>query len=181
MPTIEKINTRAQAAKEAGVSDGSLKAFRYLKDAPKAKGTRSQKLKRVTGGAKVEPPEKDDIPTLASVGITKKESSRSQELAAVPEAEFEAALVVEPGKELNHNRVLKQAKEKRQRQDRKSKRTEAAKDAKLDERIIVGDFRKHADKIADGSLSLIFTDPPYDREASKMPNKLNHGAERQTR
>jgi hypothetical protein len=90
-----------------------------LKDAPKAKGTQG----RITGpgrgkkngGAKVEPPLSDAPPTLASVNITKKESSRSQELAAVPEADFEAALAVEPGKELNHNKVLKLAKETRQR------------------------------------------------------------------
>ena len=50
---------------------------------PKAEGTRGQLKGKSSGGAKVEPPE-TDTPTLASVGITKKESSRSQELAAVP-------------------------------------------------------------------------------------------------
>ena len=107
-------------------------------------------------------------PTLSSAGITKKESSRSQELAEVPEAEFEAALVVEAGKELNHNRVLKHAKETRQRNARQSKRTAAAAGAVLDQRIHVGDFRKLADKVPDGSVNLIFTDPPYDRKAELL-------------
>lgn len=40
-------------------------------------GTRGQKLRRVSGGAVVEPPE-NTRPTLADVGIDKKLSSRSQ-------------------------------------------------------------------------------------------------------
>ena len=63
-----------------------------LKAAPKAKGTKGQL--RGKKGAKrgtLSEPRIEDPPTLASVGITKKESSRSQELAAVSEAEFEAA------------------------------------------------------------------------------------------
>lgn len=52
---------------------------------------------------------------------------------------------------------------------RKIKRQQAMKaTTKLDTRIIIGDFRDHADKVADGSVSLIFTDPPYDRKSSKM-------------
>ena len=67
------------------------------------------------------------------------------------------------------HRVVKDVREAKQREDRQDKRVEAAKSApELDTRIIVGDFREHADKIADGSVSLIFTDPPYDKEASKM-------------
>lgn len=67
------------------------------------------------------------------------------------------------------HRVAKDIKESRQKKARQEKRSEAAKTAPAsDDRIIVGDFRKSAGKVADGSLSLIFTDPPYDREASKM-------------
>jgi hypothetical protein len=110
----------------------------------------------------------DGSETLASIGISKNESSRSQVLASVPEKEFEAALVVEPGKELNHNRVCIQFKETRQRQVRKSKRTEAAGGLRLDERIIVGDFREQAGVVPVNSLALIFTDPPYDRKAEEL-------------
>ena len=80
--------------------------------------------------------------------------------------------------EVKLHRVAKDIKEKRQRDARQSKRTEAAKSVPaLDSRIIVGDFREHADKVADGSVSLIFTDPPYDREASKMLPALADFAE----
>jgi hypothetical protein len=56
-----------------------------------ATGTRGQKLTRVSGGAIAEPPE-TDMPTLASVGISKKLSSRAQSLAAIPEEDFEVTL-----------------------------------------------------------------------------------------
>lgn len=122
----DPINTREQAAKEAGVSHGSLAAFRYLKD-----------------------------------------NAEPEELAA---------LKADPNAKLH--KVVKTVKERKQKAARQEKRTEAARDARLDERIIVGDFREHADKIPDGSLSLIFTDPPYDREASKMLPALAEFAER---
>ena len=72
------------------------------------------------------------------------------------------------------HRVAKDIKETRQRAERKEARVDAAKssEAPANERIIIGDFRANADKVADGSLSLIFTDPPYDREASKMLPEL---------
>jgi len=66
------------------------------------------------------------------------------------------------------NAVVKEIKESAKQQERKAKRQTAEKSITIDERIIVGDFRKQADKVADGSVALIFTDPPYDREASKM-------------
>lgn len=59
-------------------------------------------------------------------------------------------------------------KERKQRSKREAKRTEAAKSKPIDSRILVGDFRAHADKVADGSIALIFTDPPYDKEAEQM-------------
>lgn len=120
------INTRAQAAKEAGVSDGSLKAFRFLRE-------------------NAEPEELDELKRNPNTKLHK---------------------------------VVKQVKERKAKASRKEKRMEAASAApSLDSRIIIGDFRKHQDKVADGSVSLIFTDPPYDREASKMLPALAEFAE----
>ena len=42
----------------------------------------------------------------------------------------------------------------------------------IDKHIIVGDFREHDDKVKDGSVSLIFTDPPYDRKADELLDGL---------
>jgi 16S rRNA G966 N2-methylase RsmD len=75
---------------------------------------------------------------------------------------------VRRGKKAIH-RVAKDIKEARGKKSRQEKRNEAAKSAPAsEERIIISDFRKRCDSIADGSVSLIFTDPPYDRQASKM-------------
>lgn len=51
---------------------------------------------------------------------------------------------------------------------RTNKRREAARDAPKNSRVIVGDFREQGSIIPDGSVSLVFTDPPYDRKASDM-------------
>jgi hypothetical protein len=48
------------------------------------------------------PTSTDDPPTLASIDISKNTSSRAQYLAKATDAEFEAALTVPAGKELNH-------------------------------------------------------------------------------
>lgn len=78
------------------------------------------------------------------------------------------------------HRVAKDVKENRAKAKRDEQRsTAAASSPVLDSRILVGDFRDHANKIADGSVSLIFTDPPYDREASKMfPDLAKFAAEK---
>ena len=57
-------------------------------------------------------------------------------------AEELAELKRDPNKKLH--RVVKDVKERKARCSRQSKRHEAAKGTGLDERIIVGDFRKHA-------------------------------------
>ena len=110
----------------------------------------------------------DAPPTLAESGLDKKTSSRAQQLAAVPESAFEAALVTES--DLNPNRVVRDLTADRQKQTRDSKRKDAG--SKIDKaafsNVHVGDFRKLSNKVEDGSLSLIFTDPPYDRKAVEL-------------
>ena len=64
------------------------------------------------------------------------------------------------------HRVAKDIKEKLQRESREEKRVKAAGDIAIPSNLIVGDFSKNSDKVSDGSVSLIFTDPPYDRKAS---------------
>lgn len=46
-----------------------------------------------------------------------------------------------------------------------AERLEAAATIEIPDNIIVGDFWENANKVADGSLALIFTDPPYSKEA----------------
>lgn len=81
-------------------------------------------------------------------------------------------------KETSIHRVAKDIKEKRQAAKRQEKRQAAAATIKPQEiqNVHVGDFRKHFDKVANGSLSLIFTDPPYDRKAIELFDGLGEFA-----
>jgi hypothetical protein len=73
-------------------------------------------------------------------------------------------------KETSIHRVAKDIKEKRQAKKRQEKRKEAASKAEPQffHSVHIGDFRNHFDKVADGSIAMIFTDPPYDKEAEKL-------------
>lgn len=118
LPTI---NTRATAAKSAGVGERTYDAGKLILDAV----------------------EKGDEPEETLTKLRNRKASI--------------------------HRVAKDIKERRQKQERQAKRTEAVKTApSIPESIIVGDFRDHASKVADGTVSLIFTDPPYDKQATKM-------------
>ena len=81
-------------------------------------------------------------------------------------------------KETSIHRVAKDIKEKRQAKKRQEKRKEAASKAEPQffDNVHIGDFRNHFDKVSDGSLSLIFTDPPYDRKAIELFDGLGEFA-----
>jgi hypothetical protein len=72
--------------------------------------------------------------------------------------------------EVSINRVVKDVKEAATAERRTTQRKEAA--AKTEpqffDNVHIGDFRDHFDKVTDGSLSLIFTDPPYDKKAEEL-------------
>lgn len=168
--TVETINYAAEIRLRAERKLGEI-----LIKTPMAKGGDHGGKRKIDGSRKVP---SNPTPTLADAGISKKLSSQSKELAAAPEDEFEAALDTGT-KELNRNKVMKDLKAQRQTNNRTTKRKAAAAKCKdMDKRIIVGDFRKHAKKIPDGSLSLIFTDPPYDRKSAVLFDGLGEFAER---
>jgi 16S rRNA G966 N2-methylase RsmD len=105
--------------------------------------------------------------TAKAAGVSPRTITTVKYIQANADEETKQKLRTQP--DMKVHRVAKDLKEKQQRETRQAKRTEAAKDApNEDDRIITGDFRKHGDKIPNGSLSLIFTDPPYDRKASSM-------------
>ena len=108
----------------------------------------------------------DAPPTLEEIGIDRKTASNAQLLAANVEMLHEIA---DNTPDVRRGAVIKKIRESSQRKARTDKRQSAAADnPSSNENIIIGDFREHANKVADGSVSLIFTDPPYDRNASKM-------------
>lgn len=61
------------------------------------------------------------------------------------------------------------AEQELKRQERDAQRRDAlAADLQLDNRIIVGDWRENWGNVSDGSVSLIFTDPPYNQAAESI-------------
>lgn len=128
LPNLKAIDTRREAAKEAGIGERTLDAVKLIKDAA----------------------DKGEIPQQTVDDL------RHRKVAI--------------------HRVAKDIKETRQKAAREEKRVEAVKEIDIPENLIIGDFRDHAGKIPDGSVSLIFTDPPYDRKASEMLPELGEFA-----
>lgn len=130
----------------------------------KAKGNRENNLRQNVPKNQNDPSVNQANLLATEYGVssaTVKRAGKTAELLDKHPDEKEAVI-----KKRKRIRIVKQDIAKDQR---KTKRQEAAKTSpKLDSRIIVGDFREHSDKVADGSLSLIFTDPPYNRKASEM-------------
>ena len=77
-------------------------------------------------------------------------------------------------KETSIHRVAKDLKASRQKKKHAATRRKAVKampETSLSN-IHVGDFRKKSDVVSDGSLSLIFTDPPYDKKSIELYDGL---------
>ncbi len=109
-------------------------------------------------------------PTIEELGIDYKTASNAQLLAANVDMLHEIA---DSTPDIRRGAVIKKIRESSQRKVRTDKRHAAAEEnPAVNSNILIGDFRDHANKIADGSVSLIFTDPPYDRNASKMLPEL---------
>lgn len=76
------------------------------------------------------------------------------------------------------NRVARDIKESQSAEKRQQQRQEAV--AKVEpqffDNVHIGDFRVLSHKVEDGSLSLIFTDPPYDRKALELFDGLGQFA-----
>lgn len=113
------------------------------------------------------------LPQLADVGISKIDSSRWQQIAEVPKKEFEKVIerVKSEGKELTTSTMLETAKEIRKEQ-KKQEVIAQAKTIEPNANIIIGDFREVGNQVADNSVDLIFTDPPYDESAIPLYSDL---------
>ncbi|MFH0938263.1 MAG: DNA methyltransferase [Planctomycetota bacterium] len=119
--------------------------------------------------------------TLDELGITRNESSRTQQMGELPEAKLETTIAEELGKEkeLTTTTVLGVAKSERKQAER-TKRAKAGKSVALPcgVDLRVGDFRERVKDIPDNSVDLVFTDPPYDRESIPLYEDLAREAAR---
>ena len=91
-------------------------------------------------------------------------STAKQVVNKAPEFQRRVAEAINSGKVKSGPEAIKVAKF----DTAQSERLKAAEGKPLHDDIIVGDFWTNADKIADGSLSLIFTDPPYSKAAESL-------------
>jgi site-specific DNA-methyltransferase (adenine-specific) len=108
---------------------------------------------------------------LSDIGISRKQSSRWQQISSIPKILFEERLEVikKRGDELTSVEFLSLSAYLQRQRDRETRRESAANDAKEilpDKRmqILHGDFREVLDDIPDNSVDLIVTDPIYLKE-----------------
>lgn len=156
---------RGDVALEAWVTEIKLRASRRIGELSSAleKHERSRTDLRPDRGTQTKRAE------LAAVGISKSEAHRCEQIASVPAGQFEEYIAKKKaaGKPVTVDEVVKMAA--RQAKERK-RADDLARPVAVDlpEGVIHGDFRKHAHKIADNSVDLIFTDPPYDEDAVSL-------------
>jgi hypothetical protein len=101
---------------------------------------------------------------LKAAGITKSVAHRAEQLAeAAPEVEAYIARKAGEGRPVKISEALAAAVA--QRRESAAREVLHAAPVDMPEGLHVGDFRELAGVIPDASIDLIFTDPPYDREA----------------
>lgn len=141
----------------------------FLKNGPKNKGT-VLNGRDTFGNTKKVPPKKDVL-TLAQIGITKKESAEAQFLFDLAE---ESAEVFEWVKQRKW--TVAQAKKEFRRKQKQERRVTTS--SPSIQELIAGDMRQVSNQIADNSIDLIFTDPPYDAESLPLFGNLSELAAR---
>lgn len=153
---------RNDAALEAWVTEIKLRARRRI-------GELSKDLETIQGENLPNVPQSGHSgkrDALAAVGISKSEAHRCEQIAEVPAAQFEEYVAKKKaaGRLVTADEVVKLAA----RQTKEKKRADdLARPVAISmpAGIYHGDFRQLADEIPDGSVDLIFTDPPYDLDA----------------
>ncbi len=143
----EAVNYGAEIKSRAARRMGEV-----LEETPKNKGLNG---KQFTGNLAV--PVKDDTPTLADIGLTKKQSSQFQQIASLPDEVFEGFLAEIKAKEqeITTAGLLR-----------------LAKSLKKEDRCIIPQFNElaniqlvHGDMLTElpklGLFDLVVTDPPY--------------------
>lgn len=113
-------------------------------------------------------------PTLAELGISKRESSQAQKLADIPLEKFEKA----KAKGDTVSKIVKEAKRETDKEQKVEEIKQAAKKKVLPEHVQLfnGDFREL--NIKAGSLDAIITDPPYSKKYLDLYEALAVSAER---
>lgn len=144
---------------------------------------RAKANQRKSGGAvpkkSAEPVEtRQEIAKVANVShdtVAKVKKIDAAEKAGKVDAETVAKLRTG---EVSINRVVRDLKEQETAAKREEQKAVAIAKRQNVDGLYLGDFRKIGDKIPDGSVDLIFTDPPYDRKAIELFDGLGEFAAR---
>ena len=136
------------------VVDAETLLGEFLEKAPKNIGTAG--LGRPTlGGTKKEPPK--DVPTLAEVGLTKKESAEAQLLSKVAKERPKDHEAIREGEKTIH-----EVKREIKKEEKEEKREVAIKEGRKIKDETVFHLPIEKIQLAPNSVDLIVTDPPYD-------------------
>lgn len=92
--------------------------------------------------------------------------AREEIVARAEEGETQAQIAADYG--VTRRRVGQIVAAARKKEARQEAERATIETIEVDDRVLVGDFRDHAKNIPDASLSLIFTDPPYNRKAKPL-------------
>lgn len=115
---------------------------------------------------------------LKAAGLSTSKANRFEAIADLPEEDFEGYIArkKDQGKPVKITEV--EAAALANRREKNAKEALQAAPPILPEGLRIGDFRDHAAEIPDESIELIFTDPPYDRDAIPLFGDLAKEAAR---
>ena len=153
--------TAADWAKRKGLGDEAIQYCRsYALEAERRMGELLASTKRAKGtrlagkdiGGPVVLPPKNEAPTLAELGLTKKESSEAQMLADLPEATFEE---IKTGK-----KSKSKVKKEKNIQVRRERQMAETRESLVEQPIVIqGDCLSILERVS--PIDLLLTDPPY--------------------
>jgi hypothetical protein len=132
------------------------------------------------GSVKLPPSGSLKSDTLRAAGITTQTASRCERIADVPEEDFEAVIEESRKKKqpVSSKDLIKKSTRRAKDKKHQKVRASAAASLTMAGAVRVGDFRVVLSDVPDGSVDLIFTDPPYSRESLPLYDGLAELANR---
>jgi len=131
----------------------------------KSEGGKTGRRNRISGTKKASGKKPEAKAAEKSAAATGYSEATLRKIKEVQDSGY-ADLVERMDKTGKVDRAYREMKRRQDREAREREASEASKElAGEDCGVVVGDFREVAKNIADESVSLIFTDPPYDRES----------------
>lgn len=159
----QKLGKKVIGQAQSYALEAERKLGTMLKATPRAKGGQPHQKRAkstCTPAAQVEP-------TLAEIGVSRKEAAAARAVATLPTKEFEELrLTVEAG-EMSAHEAAKKAQKKAKKKKRAAAKTSIPDDlpaATERYRVFQANIQQDVDMPDDDSLDFIITDPPYPKK-----------------